>query len=85
MKDLKLFILDSCPYCIEALKYIDEVQAEHEELRNVMIHIIEERKEKALADSYDYYYVPSFYLNENKIHEGAIKKNRVLEILKSAL
>lgn len=85
MKDVKLFIMDTCPYCKRALKSIEELQEEHEELKELKIHLIEERKEKALADSYDYYYVPTFYINEVKVHEGAIEKDKVLEILKSAL
>ena len=84
MKDLKLFIMESCPYCKQALRSIEEVKFEHPELRDIQIHLIDERKERRLADSYDYYYVPSFYIDEKKVHEGAVDKMKVLAILQAA-
>ncbi len=83
MKNVKLFLLDNCPYCIKALRYIEELTEEYPDLKAVNIHMIEERKEKELADSYDYYLVPSFYVDEVKVHEGAVSKEQVLEILTS--
>lgn len=83
MKNVKLFLLDNCPYCKKALRYIEEIKEEYPDLKKVNIHMIEERKEKALADSYDYYLVPSFYVDEVKVHEGAVSKQQVLEILTS--
>jgi hypothetical protein len=66
------------------LKYIDEVKAENPELKDVEIEMIDESVEKELADSYDYYYVPTFYLNEEKLHEGGIFKNEVKSLLEKA-
>jgi len=84
MKDLKLFILTNCPYCQQALKYIEELQQE-EKYRDIKYQLIDERKEKALADSYDYYYVPTFYLDEKKVHEGIVSKEQVQAIFDQAL
>ena len=84
MKDLKLFILINCPYCQQALKYIEELQQE-EKYRDIKYQLIDERKEKALADSYDYYYVPTFYLDEQKVHEGIVSKEQVQAIFDQAL
>jgi hypothetical protein len=50
----------------------------------VEIEMIDESVEKELADSYDYYYVPTFYLNEEKLHEGGIFKNEVKSLLEKA-
>ena len=38
-----------------------------------------------MADRYDYYYVPTFYLGQEKLHEGGIYKDEVVEVLRRAL
>jgi thiol-disulfide isomerase/thioredoxin len=79
-----MFYLPNCPFCKKAFKYIDEVKAENPELKNVEIETIDESVEKELADSYDYYYVPTFYMNEEKLHEGGIFKDEVKSLLEKA-
>ena len=77
---LKLFYLENCPYCKKAFQYIEK----HNKQYNVQIELIEERKQEEIANTYDYYYVPCFYKDEVKIHEGAITEKQVIEILKNA-
>ena len=60
MKPVKLFYLKNCPFCRKALRYIDEAKAAHPELAAVGIELIEESEQPAVADGYDYYYVPTF-------------------------
>jgi len=84
MKELKLFVLINCPYCQQAFKYIEELQ-KGEKYQNIKYQLIDERKEKALADSYDYYYVPSFYLDDVKVHEGIVSKEQVKAIFDQVL
>jgi len=79
---LTLFILRDCPFCKRALKYIDELKEEHPEFKSIELDIIDEQEQKALADSYDYYYVPTFYLGGKKLHEGGIYKNEVEDLFK---
>ena len=74
---LTLFYLKNCPFCKRALQYIEELKAEHEELQRVEIEMIEESEQPEVADRYDYYYVPCFYLGEEKLHEGGIYKEEV--------
>lgn len=82
---MTLFYLKNCPFCKRALQYIDELKAEHEELRAVEIEFIEESEQPEVADRYDYYYVPTFYLRGEKLHEGGIYKEEVEELLRKAL
>ena len=82
---LTLFILRDCPFCKRALKYIDELKEEHPEFKSIELDIIDEQEQKALADSYDYYYVPTFYLGEKKLHEGGIYKNEVKDLFEMVL
>lgn len=85
MKKLTFFYLKNCPFCKRALQYIDEAKAEHPELTETEIEMIEESEQPAVADRFDYYYVPAFYLGEEKLHEGGISKEEVVEVLRRAL
>lgn len=84
MKTLTLFYLAACPHCKLALKFIDEVKAERTDLANVEIAMVEESKDPTTAEQYDYYYVPTFYLGEKKLHEGHAEKADVLAVLETA-
>lgn len=77
MKEVKLFIMKTCPYCQKALKYISKYP-----FKDAKLIIIDENEDRQLADTYDYYYVPSFYLNDVKIHEGAIDEGEYIELVK---
>ena len=85
MKPVKLFYLRRCPYCSKALRYIDEARAAHPELAAVEIELIEESEQAERAARYDYYYVPTFYVGDEKVHEGGIWPGEVLAVLRRAL
>ncbi len=81
MKKLQLFYFPSCPYCRETLGWIEEVKRELPQTQAVQIEMIDEKKRPDIADQYDYYYVPTFFLNGEKVQEGACKKEIVRDIL----
>ena len=81
---VKLFYLKTCPFCKKALRYIDEAKAAHPELADVAIEMIAESGQPALGVSYDYYYVPTVYVNGEKGHEGGIYPDEVERILRQA-
>lgn len=85
MKNVKLFYLKHCPFCKKALRYIDEAKAKYAELANVEIEMIEESEQADVADKFDYYYVPTFYVDGVKVHECGIYPEEVEEILRKAL
>ena len=85
MKSVKLFYLKNCPFCKKALRYIEELKAEHAELAAVEIEMIEESELPDVADKFDYYYVPTFYVDGVKEHEGGIYPEEVERILRKAL
>ena len=45
----------------------------------------EESEQPDVADAFDYYYVPTFYVDGVKVHEGGIYPEEVEKILRSAL
>jgi thiol-disulfide isomerase/thioredoxin len=84
MKPIRLFYLKNCPFCRKALVYIDELKKQ-EAYKEVEIEMIEESECPEIADRYDYYYVPTFYIDGKKIHEGGIFPDEVEAIFKKAL
>ncbi len=84
MKNIKLFYLEKCPFCKKAEKYIDELKKQ-EAYKDIEIEMIEESKHPEIANQYDYYYVPTFYIDEEKVHEGGIFPDEVEAILKKIL
>lgn len=85
MKHVRLFYLKNCPFCKKALRYIEELKAAHAELAAVEIEMIEESEQPEVADRFDYYYVPTFYVDGVKEHEGGIYPEEVERILRKAL
>jgi len=84
-EELKLFILPNCPYCLEALDFINTLKSEEAKYKDIEINIIDEQKNAKLAAKYDYYYVPSFYLGQTKLHEGAATKDKVAAVFHKSL
>ena len=74
MKELTYFLIPACPRCKLASRYLDELVAEDPRYADVTVRRIDETRERALADAYDYWYVPCFYAGREKLHEGHAEK-----------
>lgn len=85
MKPVLMFILKSCPYCKEALSWMEELKKENPSYSQVDVKIIDEGIEKDLASQYDYYYVPTYYIDGIKVHEGVATKEIVKSVYEKAL
>ena len=72
MKDLTMFYLDDCGYCHKAHQAMDELFAANPAYRDLKITRIEESRQPELADQYDYYAVPTFYVGGQKVFEAHI-------------
>lgn len=84
MKKVTLFIQKSCPYCVSAHRWMDQLFEKHPEYREVPLTVIDELKEPELADRYDYWYVPTFYVGADKRHEGAANPEIIEKVFKEA-
>jgi len=85
MKKIKMFIMASCPYCKEALRWMNELFAENLNYKKLEIEIIDEREKPEIANKFDYYYVPSFYVEDKKMHEGAAGLEKIRRVFDAAL
>lgn len=70
MKKLTLFYLVGCPYCDNARRALKELRAEKAEYAAVEVEWIEESHQPSLAEAYDYYYVPTVFLDREKLYEA---------------
>lgn len=85
MKKVTLFHFQSCPYCRAARNWLDELAHENPDLAKVEVERIDENLCPDIACQYDYWYVPTFYVDGVKVHEGACSKEVVEQVLRSAL
>ena len=79
-----VFVLRFCPYCKRAKKIIEEL-LQLEKYQHIQIKYVDEKKEKDFANQFDYYLVPSFYHDQQKLHEGAVTKEQVIAIFDQLL
>ena len=84
MKEILLFVLKGCPHCRLALQCQEELLQAHPEWRDIPLRVIDEREEADLADSYDYFYVPTYYVGGEKGHEGHAEREDVEKVLRLA-
>ena len=85
MKHVKMFVLQNCPYCQEALRYIQELKLENFLYQNIEIEVIDEQKEEEKTIGYDYWYVPTFFVNNQKVHEGICTKEMIQAVFEEAI
>ena len=85
MKELTYFYLSGCPFCRAADRMLKELETEHPEFSKIPIKKIEERENATLAERYDYYYVPCFWIGNQKLHEGAASKEKLRAVLDKAI
>lgn len=80
-----MFYLERCPHCKKASAMMEDLLSKHPEYKNVEIERIEESKNANIADTYDYYYVPTFYVDGVKVHEGVPTVEAIENVYKTAL
>ena len=89
--EIRFFYKPGCPYCRRAEKLIGELVRENPQFAGVSLERIDETKERALADQYDYWYVPSFFAGEQKLYEAspieseAVMKTKLEQVFRKAL
>jgi glutaredoxin len=85
MKKVEVFYLESCPHCRRSFKMIDALKLKKPEYSDVKIEYIEESKNVRAAEAHDYYYVPAFYVDGVKVHEGVPTFEKIETVLKKAI
>lgn len=73
-------MFDECPHCQLALSILEKLRKE-EEYKDLDIEFINEKEDPEYADQFDYYYVPTFYVDDTKVHEGHAEFEDVKKVL----
>jgi len=85
MQSITMFMLPGCRYCHEASRYIEQLYEADERYRRIPLEKIDESARPEIADKYDYYFVPTFYVGGKKEHEGAVNFETVKRVFDGAL
>ena len=70
MKKIIYFYIDDCPFCDMADRAFAELAAEDGRYAAVEVDKINEKEHPEIADRYDYYYVPTFFIDGEKTFEA---------------
>lgn len=71
-KEILLFSRDDCGYCAKAHKAIAELKAENPAYGTLPLREVEETREPEFIEKFDYYAVPTLYLDGVKKFEAHI-------------
>ena len=69
IKEIKIFYLENCPYCRKAIAALKELKTENPDFEKIGIKWIEETRFLEIANSFDYYCVPSIFCGDEKLYE----------------
>lgn len=84
MKKILMFTMAGCPFCKRAHRFIEEILRENPQYQQCEIEIVDETRHREYARRFEYYYVPTFYVDGVKVHEGVASKNTILRVFETA-
>ncbi|HEY5587691.1 MAG TPA: thioredoxin family protein [Candidatus Paceibacterota bacterium] len=84
MKPVIMFVTEWCPYCRKALYWMEYIKKQNPQYADIKVKIIDEELQSDIARQYNYYYVPTYYVDGIKVHEGVVSKNAIKEIFEKA-
>ena len=70
MKKVLAFRIEGCPYCKQAMKAVKELSSENEKYAAVNVEWVDENEHPEISAKYDYYHVPTFFVDDVKIYEA---------------
>ena len=80
-----MIILESCPHCKNARSWMDELKQENSQYQELQIEMIDESVHPEVIKTYtNYYYVPTYYVDGIKLHEGIPTKEIVRNVFDTA-
>ena len=68
-KKILAFYIDGCPYCRQAREAVKELTADAR-YSGVTIDWVNENEHPEISERYDYYYVPTMFVDGEKIYEA---------------
>jgi glutaredoxin len=84
LKKITMFMFAACPYCQRAISIQNDL-LKLDRYSGLEIEQIDEKLRPDISNRYDYYYVPTYYVDGRKLHEGAAGEDDVKAVLEAAL
>ena len=84
MKEIKMFMFESCPHCAKARKIISSLLDSNPEYKKIPFVMIDEKLQPEEAEKCDYFYVPCFFVGDEKVHEGTVDEEKVRAVFERA-
>lgn len=85
MKHIQYIYLTMCPHCWKANRLIKKARQEFPELQTVKIEKLNWLNHRDLSSRYGFHLVPTFIVDGEKVHEGAVDSPTIERVLRSAL
>lgn len=85
MKPIVMILLENCPHCRNARRWMAELKEEYPQYQTLQIEMIDEQLHPEVIKTYSYYYVPTYYVDGVKAHEGVPTKEIVREVFELAI
>ena len=85
MSNITLYHFEGCPACGHAKEWIKELRQEKPELKDALVEMVDVHKTPNFKAPAPFYYVPTFFVDDVKVHEGVASKAIVENVLRSAL
>lgn len=83
MKKVLMFMMATCPYCQKAIAITAKLLLQ-DPYKDIEIEMIDETVYPDIANKYDYFYVPTYYVDGKKLHEGAADEENIKAVLHAA-
>ena len=84
-KMVRMMVLSGCPHCKKAFAIMEELKKKHPEYAAVSVEVVDEEENPDLANSLDYWYVPTFFVGGEKIMEGVPSEALIDKVFQAAL
>jgi len=85
MKKILMFKMTGCPHCARAFRDMETLFNEKPAYRDIPLEIVDEVENPDYANQFDYYYVPTYYVDGKKMAEGVLSKEDIRAVFESAL
>ena len=84
-KEVLMMVMAGCPHCRRAFDLMAALREANPAYRDVPVKVVDETVETAFAATLDYYYVPTFFVDGKKLHEGQPSVAAVEAVFQAAL
>lgn len=84
-KGVMLIVRRACPHCEKAIEDMRELEKANPEFKDVDIDVVDDRETPEAVAGLDYYYLPTFFVGGEKVHEGKATDEDLTKVYRAAL